>query len=268
MKRTEASKKQTSINSFFTIKKKAVDKEKKEEVAETTEKCEEVWKHPLFQGLTEESWRRVLGPVFKKYLNNKDLMNISNEYDKVNIYPPKDQIFEAFNKTPFDKVKVVLIGQDPYIHKGEAHGLCFSVNKGVAIPPSLRNIYKELERSVKGFKKPAHGYLIEWAEQGVLMLNATLTVLEGKSNSHQKYWENITNDIIDVISKKKHLVYLLWGKFAQNKCKNVSKTDNCVLICPHPSPLSRGYEGNNHFNLCNEYLVKNNIEPINWSLSP
>ncbi|EDR27073.1 uracil-DNA glycosylase, putative [Entamoeba dispar SAW760] len=250
----------TDITDFFKTKKPAQSQ---------TVSSDEVWDHPLFKYLTDPGWRQVLEPVFKKYVKDKEILNIASLYEKETIYPPKELIFNAFNVTPFEQVKVVIIGQDPYIKKDQAHGLCFSVNKGIAIPPSLKTIYKELKRTVPEFQIPKHGYLIEWAKQGVLMLNATLTVKEGKSNSHEKMWKNFTDDIINVLCQKKEgLVYLLWGAFAQKKASGVDSTKNCCLKAPHPSPLAKGgFDNCNHFVQCNDYLKQIGKEPINWVLT-
>ncbi|KAL7716541.1 Uracil-DNA glycosylase [Entamoeba marina] len=226
-----------------------------------------IWDHPLFGMLTDESWRKVLAPVVKKYVKDKALLDIAEEYKTTTIYPPQNEIFSAFNTTPFEKVKVVIIGQDPYIKEKEAHGLCFSVNQGVKIPPSLLNIYKELERTLEDFKRPSHGYLLKWAEQGVLMLNAALTVRKGSSNTHAKQWKAFTDDVIRLLGEqKKDVVYLLWGKFAHDKAKGVNGKNNCILKAPHPSPLSKGFSGCDHFVLCNDYLKKIGKTIIDWKL--
>ena len=281
MKRSISEKKgKQDITSFFKVKK--AEPKPKEEIKEIQEQKEEskepkeikeeeqneIWSHPLFQYLTEPGWRKVLEPVIKKYIKDKDILSIAKAYETQTIYPPKELIFNAFNSTPFDKVKVVIIGQDPYIKQGQAHGLCFSVNKGIAIPPSLKNIYKELQRTIDGFQIPKHGYLMNWADQGVLMLNATLTVIAGKSNSHEKLWKNFTDDILAVLSKKKtNIVYMLWGNFAQKKASGVNSNTNYLLKAPHPSPLAQGgFDNNNHFVLCNDYLKKHNIDEIDWKL--
>lgn len=219
----------------------------------------------------EESWKKVLEPVFLKPYFQKLVEFVKSEYGNQNkiIYPPGSLIFNAFNLTPFNKVKVVIIGQDPYHGPNQAHGLCFSVNKGVAIPPSLRNIYKELERDL-GIKPPNHGCLSSWAKQGVLLLNAILTVEAGKPGSHQnKGWEIFTDDVIQIVNdQKKHLVFLLWGRFAQEKGKNIDRNKHLVLTASHPSPLANpsNFLGCGHFSKTNEYLKTHGIEPIDWKI--
>lgn len=183
------------------------------------------------------------------------------------IYPPENEWFNAFEKTAFDSVKVVIIGQDPYHGEGEAHGLCFSVNKGIKIPPSLRNIYKELANDI-GFIIPNHGNLNSWAEQGVLLMNATLTVRANEAGSHQKKgWETYTDSIIQNLNAKKdNLVFLLWGNFARSKKSLVTRHN--VLESAHPSPLSayNGFFGCGHFSQTNALLVEKGIEPIDWQI--
>ena len=185
------------------------------------------------------------------------------------IYPPGPLIFNALNSTPFDKVRVVILGQDPYHNPGQAHGLCFSVLPGVAPPPSLLNIYKELQRDV-GFVPPAHGYLQSWAEQGVLLLNAVLTVERSKAASHQgKGWERFTDRIVGLLNEHKEgLVFLLWGSYAQKKGQYISRQRHLVLESAHPSPLSahRGFLGNGHFSKTNSWLQQHGKAPIEWQL--
>ncbi len=185
------------------------------------------------------------------------------------IYPPGGNFFAAFNHTPFDKVKLVILGQDPYHGPGQAHGLSFSVPSGVRIPPSLRNIYQELNRDL-GLPSPAHGNLEHWADQGVLLLNAVLTVEQAKAGAHQgKGWEQFTDAAITVLNEKReHLVFLLWGSYAQKKGSFIDRQRHLVLQSPHPSPLSahRGFIGNGHFSKANEYLRQNGQTPIDWSL--
>jgi uracil-DNA glycosylase len=185
------------------------------------------------------------------------------------IYPESNNVFSAFNSTPFNKVKVVIIGQDPYHGEDQAHGMCFSVKKGVKIPPSLRNIYKELASDLS-IETPQHGLLQSWADQGVLLLNTVLTVEKGMAGSHQgKGWEIFTDRVIDLLNKEKeNLVFLLWGSPAQKKAKNVNSEKHLVLKSPHPSPLSahRGFFGQHHFSKCNHYLKEKGIGPINWCI--
>lgn len=194
---------------------------------------------------------------------------LDQEYSTKTIYPAKENIFAAFNLTPFEKVKVVIIGQDPYHGPNQAHGLCFSVQPGVKIPPSLANIYKEIESDLH-IKMPSHGYLKAWAEQGVLLLNSILTVEAGKPMSHKNLgWEQFTDHVIDLINEKKeNVVFMLWGAPAQAKAKNVDPQKHFILKSVHPSPLSsyRGFFGCKHFSQCNEYLISKGIKPINWQL--
>ncbi len=217
----------------------------------------------------EESWKKVLEPVFQKPYFKNLIDFIKSEYKRKTIYPPGNLIFNAFASTPFEKVKVVIIGQDPYHGHNQAHGLCFSVNKGIPIPPSLKNIYKELERDL-GYKQPNHGDLSAWAKQGVLLLNAILTVQAGVASSHKdKGWEQFTDDVIQILNeKKKNLVFLLWGKFAQEKGKNIDNQKHLVLKASHPSPLANpsNFIGCGHFSKTNEYLRQNGLEPIDWQI--
>lgn len=184
------------------------------------------------------------------------------------IYPPGSEIFNALNTTPLDAARVVIIGQDPYHGPGQAHGLCFSVKPGVQVPPSLQNIYKELHSDV-GFVIPRHGYLQPWAEQGVLLLNVTLTVEHGRAGSHQgKGWERFTDRIIEVLNRQQGLAFLLWGSYAQKKGAAIDRKRHLVLQSPHPSPLSasRGFFGNRHFSRANAYLAEQGPDTIDWQL--
>jgi uracil-DNA glycosylase len=185
------------------------------------------------------------------------------------VFPPAPQMFAALDATPFDKVKVVILGQDPYHGFGQAHGLCFSVQHGTATPPSLVNIFKELQRDL-GIPTPTHGCLDHWAEQGVLLLNAVLTVEEGRAGAHQgKGWEGFTDHIVETLNREReHLVFLLWGSYAQAKGKMIDTSKHRVLKAPHPSPLSahRGFIGCGHFSKTNEYLVRHGMTPIDWRL--
>jgi len=186
------------------------------------------------------------------------------------IYPPADAVFNALVYTPLDKVKVVMIGQDPYHGPNQAHGLCFSVLPGVKTPPSLVNIYKELASDISDFTTPSHGTLTPWAEQGVLMLNTVLTVEQGKAHSHAKWgWETYTDAVIEAVNTNlEKVVFLLWGSHAQKKGKHIDRTKHLVLHAPHPSPLSayKGFFGCKHFSRTNTYLVENGILPINWQV--
>ena len=220
-----------------------------------------------FKNCMEPSWRHALIKEFSKpYLANC-LKRVRE--DKKNVLPPKPDVLSAFKLTPFNKVKVVIVGQDPYKNVGQAHGLSFSVRKGVKIPPSLLNVYKELEREYPDFKRPSHGFLQKWAEQGVLMLNATLTLDENESNSHKGFgWIEFTSAAIKKLNEEREgVVYLLWGKDAKSTCTGVNKSKNCVLYAGHPSPLNRvdPFVGCDHFKKCNEYLVKRGETPINWA---
>lgn len=183
------------------------------------------------------------------------------------VYPPSPYIFNAFNSTPLDKVKVVILGQDPYHGPKQAHGLCFSVQPGVQVPPSLVNIYKELHRDL-GVPIVNHGYLQSWADQGVLLLNATLTVNHGQAGSHQgQGWETFTDRAIDVVNREcDHVVFLLWGSYAQKKAANIDATRHLILKAPHPSPLSayRGFIGCGHFSQANQFLEQQGKTPIHW----
>jgi uracil-DNA glycosylase len=184
------------------------------------------------------------------------------------IYPPLSQVFAAFENTPFDKVKIVIIGQDPYHREGQANGLCFSVASDVRIPPSLKNIFKELFRDV-GISIPQNGDLSKWTKQGVLLLNATFTVRANQAGSHQKKgWEQFSDAIIKSISdNRENVVFMLWGNYAKQKAICVDRTKHLVLEAAHPSPLARsGFSGCAHFSKANEYLLKNNIQPIDWRL--
>ena len=217
----------------------------------------------------EDSWKRQIADVWQQPYFAELLRFLEDE--KVNnetIYPPEKQIFAAFENTAFDSVKVVIIGQDPYHGAGQANGLCFSVAPGVRIPPSLNNIFKELNRDL-GVDKPANGDLSAWTTQGVLLLNATLTVRANQAGSHQKKgWENFTDAIIKSISENRNnVVFMLWGNYAKQKAACVNRSKHLILEAAHPSPLARtGFSGCGHFSKANEYFIKNNIQPIDWRL--
>ena len=216
----------------------------------------------------EQSWKDALAEEFEKDYFKKLTDFVRGEYlSGKTIYPDAKNIFSAFNLCPLDKVKVVIIGQDPYHEPGQAHGLCFSVKSGVELPPSLVNIYKEIESDL-GRKSITNGDLTEWANQGVLLLNATLTVRAHTAASHSGYgWETFTDTVIKTVAQnRKNVVYMLWGSFAQKKAEFVDAQNNLVLKSAHPSPLSayRGFFGNHHFSRANEYLVANGYAPINW----
>lgn len=219
----------------------------------------------------EASWKDVLKDEFNQPYFRNIVTHIKTErMQGKTIYPPGPQIFNAFNTTPFDHVKVVILGQDPYHGPGQAHGLCFSVQQGVPPPPSLVNIFKELQEDI-GFRIPNHGNLTNWAQQGVFLLNASLTVRAGEPMSHSKIgWAQFTDTVIQKISALKvHVVFLLWGKFAQEKRALIDESKHLVLRAAHPSPLSAnaGFFGCRHFSKTNEYLVANGIDPVDWSLS-
>ncbi|NTS75470.1 uracil-DNA glycosylase [Catenovulum sp. SM1970] len=186
------------------------------------------------------------------------------------IFPPKEQVFSAFKATEFDQVKVVILGQDPYHGPNQAHGLCFSVQPGIKIPPSLVNMYKELATDIEGFSIPDHGYLQAWAEQGVLMLNTVLTVEQGQAHSHAKIgWEQFTDKVVDALNHQAEgLVFILWGAHAQKKGKMIDRQKHHVLAGPHPSPLSahRGFFGCKHFSKANQLLIEQGKQPINWQV--
>jgi uracil-DNA glycosylase len=218
----------------------------------------------------EESWKSVLKNEFNKpyFLEAVTFLKTEKALGKV-IYPPGSLLFNAFNTTPFEKVKVVLLGQDPYHGKGQAHGLSFSVPEGIKPPPSLINIFKELQ-SDTGVPIPRHGNLSKWAQQGVLLLNACLTVRENDPLSHSKIgWTQFTDSVISTISAtKKNVVFLLWGKYAQEKQALIDETKHLVLKAAHPSPYSanNGFFGCRHFSKANDYLMKNGLDPIDWAL--
>ena len=216
----------------------------------------------------EKSWKEVLGEEFEKPYFRELSKKVHGAYlGSAPIYPPQKAMFTAFELCPFNEVKIVILGQDPYHSAGQAHGLCFSVQDGVKIPPSLHNIYKEL-RSDLGISIPPTGNLERWAKQGVLLLNATLTVEASKPGSHQGIgWEQFTDAVIQKVSdEKEHIVFLLWGKYAQDKGSRIDVTKHLVLTAPHPSPLSAysGFFGCKHFSQTNEYLKKHGKELIEW----
>lgn len=215
------------------------------------------------------SWTQFIEEESKKpYFEELDSY-LKNERIKHEIYPPEKDVFNAFKLTPFEKVKVVILGQDPYHGEGQAHGLAFSVIKGVKPPPSLVNIYKEYESDLN-LIPPSHGNLENWAREGVLLLNTVLTVQKESPGSHQKRgWEIFTDRVIDVLSEKKQsLVFVLWGLPSQKKASRVNPTQHHLILSPHPSPLSsyRGFFGSKPFSRTNDYLKANGISPVNWSL--
>jgi len=215
----------------------------------------------------ENGWKSHIGEEFEKQYFVDLTKFVREEYMHNTCYPPGKMIFNAFNLCPFDKVKVVIIGQDPYHEPGQAQGLCFSVNDGIRFPPSLVNIFKEIQNDF-GTPAPLSGNLSRWAEQGVLLLNATLTVRAHQAGSHQRRgWEEFTDAAIKALAKdREHLVFILWGSYAQGKAAYIDPSRHLVLKSAHPSPLSayRGFFGNKHFSRANDYLIQNGEEPIKW----
>jgi len=215
----------------------------------------------------EPGWKSRLITEFEKEYFIRLTDFIKEEYRRSTIFPPGALIFNAFDLCPFEKVKAVIIGQDPYHGPGQAHGLCFSVRDGIEFPPSLINIFREIESDL-GIPLPSSGDLSRWAGQGVLLLNATLTVKAHQAGSHQKRgWEEFTDYVIKVLNReKRNLVFFLWGSYAQKKGESIDRSKHLVLESVHPSPLSasRGFFGNRHFSRCNDYLAINGIEPVDW----
>jgi len=215
----------------------------------------------------EKSWKERLREDFEMPYFTDLSQYIKTEFSKYSIFPPGKFIFNAFDRCPFDAVKVVILGQDPYHDEGQAHGLCFSVPDSVSFPPSLQNIFKEIRNDLN-IPVPKSGNLERWAEQGVLLLNATLTVRAHQAGSHQnRGWEIFTDKVIHLLAdNKEHLVFFLWGAYAQHKGKFIDANRHLILKSPHPSPLSahRGFFGNHHFSKANEYLLSHGKEPIKW----
>jgi len=241
--------------------------EKIEEVVEITDVPKEcVMAHTL----KDEKWRSLLSTEFSKaYYKNIEKV-VAYQRTLGDVYPPVNEVYAAFNCCPLDKVKIVIIGQDPYFNPGQAEGLCFSVKKGVAIPPSLLRIYKVVKKNIPDFIIPKHGSLKEWAERGVLMLNATLTVDKGKPNSHAKIgWQEFTTEVMKILNKEKTgLIYLLWGNFAQKKGKIIDKKRHHVLEAAHPSPMGGStWNECKHFSQVNELLKTVGKEPMDWTIS-
>ena len=214
----------------------------------------------------EGTWKVKLEDLVNSSFHQEMICSLDKEYDDYRCYPAKNEVFKAFELCSFESVKVVIIGQDPYIRNGQAHGLSFSVPQGMAIPPSLKNIFKELKSDIGSM--PISGDLTFWAKQGVLLLNATLTVREGLSNSHSSLgWLDFTKEVLHVLNNtKSNVVYMAWGGFAQKLCAKINTEKNLVLKAPHPSPLSsyRGFFGSKHFSAANKYLISQKIEPIKW----
>ncbi len=215
----------------------------------------------------EESWKKQLQPEFEKEYFQELVHFVKGEYQSETVYPPGPEIFAAFDHCPLDSLKVLIVGQDPYHGPGQANGLCFSVKKGVRKPPSLQNIFKELHSDI-GKPIPEHGDLTHWADQGVMLLNATLTVRAHSPGSHQKYgWEEFTDKVIETVSgQKEGIVFLLWGAFAQKKEELIDHTKHLILKSAHPSPFSadRGFFGNRHFSKTNDYLKSRGVRDIEW----
>jgi uracil-DNA glycosylase len=219
-------------------------------------KISDSWKEILSKEFDNEYFRRLVAQI-----------KIEKASGKI-IYPPGSLLFNAFNSTSFEDVKVVILGQDPYHNPGEAMGLSFSVPKGISIPPSLKNIFKELNRDL-GIPIPSHGDLSQWAAQGVLLLNASLTVQERAPNSHKNIgWHLFTDQVISILSElKSNLVFMLWGNFAKSKKTLIDQSRHLILESPHPSPLAGGgFSGNSHFSKCNSYLVASGLSPVNWQI--
>ena len=219
--------------------------------------------------MIDNDWLGELETEFHKPYYRELYDFVKNEYNTTQVFPPADDIFNAFHLTPLSQVKVVIIGQDPYHNVGQAHGLCFSVKPEVDIPPSLVNIYKELHEDL-GCYIPNNGYLKKWADQGVLLLNTVLPVRAHQANSHQgKGWEQFTDAVIEAVNaQNRPVVYLLWGRPAQSKIPMLTNPKHLILKAPHPSPLSayRGFFGCRHFSQCNEFLKANGAEPIDWQI--
>ena len=216
----------------------------------------------------EPSWQKILESYFKTTKWKQLAIFVRQEYLTKTIYPHPKNIFNAFNSTPFDKVKVVIIGQDPYHNPGQAHGLCFSVQQGVTPPPSLKNIYKEIENDLKIKKDFSQGNLEKWTDQGILLINSVLTVQKNQAGSHaKKGWEEFTDEVIKQLSSKKEsLVFLLWGNYAKQKGLLIDHNKHLILESAHPSPFSayNGFFNCKHFSKVNTYLEKNNFSTINW----
>lgn len=218
----------------------------------------------------DQSWEPILGPLLDQPYMAELSFFVQQARNQGRVFPPRELVFNAFKLTAFDSLKVVILGQDPYHNDGQAHGLAFSVPDGIALPPSLKNIFKELETDIPGFKTPRSGDLSHWAEQGVLLLNATLTVNAHQAGSHQKRgWEHFTDQVIKAISDQKDaVVFLLWGAYAQKKATLIDGSKHLILSTVHPSPLSvyRGFFGCRHFSQANYFLQNHGEKPIDWKL--
>lgn len=220
-------------------------------------------------GAIENDWLKPLSGEFKKPYYKELYQKVRTEYEKTQVFPDPNDIFNAFQFTPLSKVKAVILGQDPYHNNGQAHGLCFSVKPDVEIPPSLVNIYRELNEDL-GCEIPNNGYLKKWADQGVMLLNTVLTVRAHAANSHQGIgWETFTDAAIQILNEEDHpIVFLLWGRPAQSKKAMLTNPNHLILEAPHPSPLSayRGFFGCRHFSKTNSYLEANGVAPIDWQI--
>jgi uracil-DNA glycosylase len=224
----------------------------------------------MAQTVSDQNWRKLLAGEFAKPYYKSIEKQVAEKRKLGEVYPPVEEVFAAFNCCPLDKIKVVIIGQDPYFNPGQAEGLCFSVKKGIPVPPSLNRIYKVVQKNIPGFVIPKHGSLKEWAERGVLMLNATMTVDKGNANSHAKFgWQEFTTEVMKILNKERTgLIYLLWGGFAQKKGKVIDKTKHKVLEAAHPSPLGgSSWNDCTHFKQTNDILIKDGKEPMDWSIS-
>jgi len=260
-------KQQASLLSFVSVSK---DKDKNKGKGKEKEEADSSITSGLLSYLSDEGWKKALAAEFKKGYFQKILEFLEKEKQAAKqIFPPEPDIFAAFNMTPFDQIKVVIIGQDPYHDNNQAHGLCFSVKKGITPPPSLKNIYKELSSDIPGFVAPSHGYLEKWAKQGVLLLNASLTVEAHKANSHSNIgWQEFTDAVIRLINEqKKGVVFILWGGFAQKKGKIIDKNKHHIIAAAHPSPLSANkFFGCKVFSKTNDALKKSGQQAVDWTL--
>lgn len=218
----------------------------------------------------DSSWEPILKPLFRQDYMRSLSVFVQHERRQAQVFPPETLVLNAFRLTPFDDIKVVILGQDPYHNDGQAHGLSFSVPKGMALPPSLKNIYTELVSDISGFQYPTSGDLTKWAEQGVLLLNATLTVRAHQAASHQRRgWEEFTDQVIHLVSQKlENVVFMLWGSYAQKKSMLIDPKKHLILKAVHPSPLSahRGFFGCKHFSQTNAYLQSKGRQPIDWQI--
>lgn len=216
------------------------------------------------------TWHEVIGSEKQQPYFRHILESVRQERERYTVYPLPQDVFNAFRFTEFDAVRVVILGQDPYHGPGQAHGLSFSVSKGIPIPPSLQNIYKELSNDIPNFQIPSHGYLKSWADQGVLLLNTVLTVRAGQANSHANLgWEIFTERVLEALNQQRaNIVFMLWGSHAQRKGSLLNRQHHLVLSAPHPSPLSayRGFFGCKHFSLANAYLTQHGYAPITWQI--